>query len=561
MEARFWRLLAVMLVLSCGRTAKEGGGDPGAGAGAGAGNMGGTSMAGGSGFGGDLPLPCPGSEPPDVPLRLLADHELENELQQLETKPDSQARAATPSRLFQDEPELVTSELVAAQSELARRVAREVASDPSKLERLIGCVIADEASCRKKVIEFVLRRLFRGLGSAESEAELGATFDEGQRVGGDFESGIRATLEVALQSPEFLYRFELGRPATDRDARWAEPTDLEMASRLSFLIWDGGPDEALLAAAEAGGLTAAESIEAQARRMLQDPRAARPVARFYRELLGVRPWVGHDANAVPDFTPAIYDLMREELSHFVVDATFSGAGDYQALFAPHTFVSDPLAKFYGYQPVGSEEFRRLELDSTRYAGLLTMGASLMTGSPLNSNPTQRGLRVARGLLCNDVPPEPPIAPIDLPEAPSGPLTTRQRLDVHRSDPQCSGCHQLMDPVGFGFEHFDATGRWRDTEEGLPIDATGSVKLEQGDVAFDGAPGLAEALIASSDTRACYITQWQRFAFGRHEAEASRCSHFDLREAFFGSGENVRELLVALTQTGSFRYRSVQEGQP
>jgi hypothetical protein len=564
MVVRFWPLWVMVLVAACGRTAQHGGNSStGAGGSANAAGTGGTSPGGSSGVGGDLPLACPGSEPPDVPLRLLADYELENELQQLDAQLDDQARLPTRSRLFQDEPDVVTPQLVSAQRELAQRVARDVASNSSKLESLTGCVIANETSCREKVIQFVLRRLFRGLGSAESEGELQAVFDEGQRLGGDIESGIRAVLELALQSPEFLYRFELGRPATEREPPWAEPTDLEMASRLSFLLWDGGPDEVLLAAGEAGELSAPEAIESHARRMLEDPRAARPVARFYRELLGVSSPYGYDSVSNPDFTPAIYDLMRQELSQFAVDATLSGAGSYQTLFAPYTLVSDPLAKFYGYAPVNSDLFRRVELDPARHAGLLSMGAWLTSGSPNLTNPTRRGAAISRGLLCVDIPPEPPGLPIDAPDAPrpSSALTTRQRFEQHATQPACAGCHQLMDPIGFGLEHFDATGRWRDLDNGLPVDSSGEVLLDGGKVAFDGAPALARALLASSGARECYITQWQRFAFGRHQADASQCSHSDLREAFFGSAENLRELLVALTQTESFRYRSAQQAQP
>jgi hypothetical protein len=564
MEVRLWAFLGLLVLASCGRTAQHGNGEPATGAGAGAGgnsNTAGTSMGGLAATGGERAFDCPGDAPPDAPLRLLADYELENELRQLDAEPGPEARIATWSRLYSEEPTAPTSSFVGAHSELAARVARDVASNSSKLEKLTGCVIADEASCRKQIIQFVLRRLFRGLASAESEAELGATFDEGQRIGGDFQSGIRATLEVALQSPEFLYRFELGRPARDRDAPWAEPTDLEMASRLSFLFWDAGPDEALLAAAEAGKLSTREELEAQAQRLLQDPRATGPVARFYRELLGEGAPFGYDATTNPDFTPAIYEAMREERRQFVIDATFNGPGGYQALFAPHTFVSDPLAKFYGYQPVGSEEPRRLELDPTRYAGLLSMGAWLIDGSPKLTNPTRRGYAVARGLLCIDVPPEPPTSPITPPEPPSSARTTRQRFEEHTSNPSCIGCHRLMDPIGFGLEHFDALGRWRDTEDGLAIDSSGSVQLDEGEVAFDGAAELAAALLGSSATRDCFVTQWQRFAFGRREAQASRCSHSDALAAFLGSGEDVSELLVALTQTESFRYRSVQEGQP
>lgn len=555
----------MLLVVSCGRTAQHAG-DPatvgGGGAQGGSSNVGGTSLGGGSGVGGgDPPLSCPGTAPPDMPLRPLAAYELENELRQLDAQLDSQARGATRSRIFNEEPERLTPQFLSEQSYLAERVARAVASDPSKLEKLTGCVIADEASCRQKVIEFVLRRLFRGLGSPESQDELEATFDEGQRVGGDFESGIRATLEVALQSPEFLYRFELGRPATDRDAPWAEPTDLEMASRLSFLIWDAGPDEALLAAGEAGELSAPKSIEAHARRMLEDPRAAGPVARFHRELLGANPPSRYNTTAHPELTPTIYELMRQELDHFVVDATFSGAGNYQALFAPHTFVNDVLSKFYGHGFVASEELHRVELDPTRYAGLLSMGAWLTTDSHTYSNPALRGYAISRGLLCHEIPLPPPDVQDGIPETPSVSLTTRQRYEQHTASPICHGCHRLMDPIGFGLEHFDATGRWRDDEAGMPIDSSGSATLAEGEVAFDGAAELAAALLASSGARDCYVKQWQRFAFGRQETEVGGCTHLNLLEAFQGSAENVRELIVALTQTESFRYRRVQEGQP
>ncbi len=508
-----------------------------------------------------MPLECPGSEPPDWPIRLLADYELTNELEQVEASPDPEARFPTQSRLFTNgDVEPATSVFVGSQSDLAHRVAQQLAGDPARLKLLIGCDVEDEKACRSALIDFVLRRLFRGLASAETEAELDALFEQGQTLGGDFASGIRAVLEVALQSPEFLYRFELGRPAADRDPTWTEPTDFELASRLSFLFWDGGPDDVLLRAAEAGQLSDPDLLAEHARRMLEDPRATRAVARFYRELTGAKPPYSFDTKLNPDFTPAVYELMRSELDQFVVDATFSGAGDYRALFAPVTWLNGPLADFYGYPSLSGAEFRRVDQDPARYAGLLSMGAWLSSARSTWTSPTLRGFAVARGFSCRDIPPPPPTVPGTLPE-PDGTLTTRERLEQHVVNPACAACHHLMDPIGFGLEHFDAAGRWRDTENNLPIDASGMVTLDEGEVAFDGAPGLGEALIDSSGTRDCYVTQWQRFAFGRTEAEANQCSHSELRDAFLASGENVQALMVALTQTESFRYRKVQEGQP
>ena len=556
---RFWSVLVLALLASCGRTAQQHAGSRGSGGNAAIGT-GGTSSGGVSGFGGDLPLACPGSEPPDEPLRLLTDYQLQNELLEIGAEVGNDARLPTPSRLFSEDPDSATLGFVAAQVELARHVARDLSEHPDKLKRVTGCLIEDEAACRKSVIRFVLRRVFRGLGSPESEAELEDLFDQGQKLGGDFQSGIRALFEVALQSPEFLYRFELGRPAADRDPPWAEPTDFELASRLSFLFWDGGPDEVLLSAAEAGQLSDPDFLAMHAGRMLDDVRAARTVARFYRELTGATPPYSFERPASPAFTPLVYELMQVELDQFVVDATFNGAGDYRALFAPVSWLNKPLAGFYGVQwDGGGEQFRRVDLDPARHAGLLTMGAWLSSARSTWTSPTLRGLAVSSAFLCREIPPPPPLVP-PLPE-PDGTLTTRQRLEQHAIDPVCAACHQLMDPIGLGLEHFDATGRWRDTENNLPIDSSGRVPLDEGEAEFDGAPGLARALIDSTGTRDCYITQWQRFAFGRHEAEVNQCTHSDLREAFFQNAESVQQLMVALTQTESFRYRKVQEGQP
>jgi hypothetical protein len=170
-----------------------------------------------------------------------------------------------------------------------------------------------------------------------------------------------------------------------------------------------------------------------------------------------------------------------------------------------------------------------------------------------TNPSRRGWVISRGLLCTGVPPEPAGVGDHVPTPIAG-KTTRQLLDEHNVNPACAGCHQLIDPVGFAFEHIDATGRYREDEDGLVIDTSG--ELYGGAGSFDGAAQLGALLADSQEARDCFVTQWERFAFGQIEEQTNECTRSELREQFAAT-DNVVELLVALTQTDSFRFRKVQ----
>lgn len=548
---RLPRLGAVALMVAalggCGRTTAPDSSPDGS-VGQGGSGAGGSVTAGTAGTIGDPPL-CTENEPAAAPIALLDERQLVHVAALFEESYDSGGQPPSLSRIFNDEGAQLTSAFVESQFELAARIAREVVADSARFARVVGCdfeKLGAEA-CLPPLKDFVLRRLFRGLAAEGTADELQSVFDWGTKLGGDPASGLRAVLEVALQSPELLYRVEFGRPSDQPDG-WAEPTQHEMASRLSFLLWDRGPDDELLAAADAGELKQPEQLAAQARRLLQDSRARTVVRRFYEELLRVG--YAHTSDSrVPELTPAIYADMRSELGAFVEEATFDGAGDFSALFAPVTWVNQSLAQFYGFQPVAGAEFQRVKLDSARYAGLVTQGAWLTSIGGGSTSPTRRGLVLMRALMCQEVPPEPPGLEVTIPEPVPTPATIRERLAAHVAPP-CVACHQLMDPYGLALEHFDRVGRWRDTEEGLPIDT--AVTVSQGD-SVDGSAELAAWLLAQPRARDCFVQNWRSFAFGRGRVDVDDCEQAELLQRFRETDENVVELLVALTQSNSFRY--------
>jgi Protein of unknown function (DUF1588)/Protein of unknown function (DUF1592)/Protein of unknown function (DUF1585)/Protein of unknown function (DUF1595) len=544
-------VVAVVTLVACGHVSKRNESNSGGGTAAGgSGNEGGSGATGGS----DLFEPCPGMLPPEVPMRALREPELTNELQVFGQPLDGEVFPEPYSRLFAAGPEPeATLAFVQGHADFVSGLAKRVTTDAAAIGAWLDCdVVASGPDCTKKLFDFVIDRLFRGRQQPETMSELQQVFDTGQKLGGDFKSGARALLEVALQSPEFLYRVELGRPVDGRSAQWSQPTDMEMASRLSFLLWNRGPDDELLSAAAQGRLTEVADIGEQARRMLADARAPGAIVHFYRELLRMTGDAHFDPGASA-FTPEILQLMDQEFAGFVNQATFEGPGDFSALFAPVTSLNGPLASYYGLPGAKGETFQSVGLDRARYAGILTQPAWLTrASSPQFTNPSKRGWIVASALRCQDVPPEPPG--VNDPAPTQAGVTTRERLSIHGVNPVCAACHQLIDPPGFALEHIDATGRYRETENGFAIDTTG--RLAPDGPAFDGPAELGARLATSDDARQCFVTQWERFAFGRAEEESSECTRSELRTQFSGN-ENVVELLIALTQTESFRFRKVQ----
>jgi hypothetical protein len=368
----------------------------------------------------------------------------------------------------------------------------------------------------------------------------------------DFATAVRLTVQAMLEMPSFMYRIEAAgaQPVT-------KPSGYEIASRLSYMIWGSMPDAALFDAAASGKLDTAAGIREQAQRMLTSPHAQEAVASFFGQWMDLDRLakVEKDATIFPKFTKDMRGLLRKETELFTNDVVFGSAGGMKALLlGNYTFMNKDLATFYGRTGPTGANFEKVMLDSTRQTGFLTQAGLLAASAKVNqTSPVTRGLFVREKLLCN--PPPPPPANVNAtPPALDPTLTTRQRFTAHRANAACSSCHQLMDPIGLGFEHFDGEGLWRDTENGKPVDATGEI-FGTSDIngPFDGAIDLATKLSKSADVEACMVKQWFRFGYGRSEDDTDQCTLEALNKVFL-SGD-FKELVLALTQTDAFLYRS------
>jgi hypothetical protein len=317
------------------------------------------------------------------------------------------------------------------------------------------------------------------------------------------------------------------------------------------------PDEELFDAAAAGKLVKADEIATQARRMLDDPRARAAVENFHAQWLDYYriASVGKNAALFPDWSPAIGQLMHEETRSFIEHVVFDGEGTIDALLgAPYSFMNAELAAFYGLDGPTSAAFEKVELDPAQRAGLLTTGTLLALNAHSNqTSPVHRGKMIREQILCDVMPLPPPDVMITVPE-PDPNSTAKERFAEHSANPSCKGCHQLMDPIGFGFENYDSVARFRTTENGKTIDATGELTQSDVDGAFDGVVELAAKLASSKDVEKCYATQWFRYAYGRGEQKEDLCTTAWLADEFAKKGGSVKELLVALTQTDAFLYR-------
>lgn len=449
--------------------------------------------------------------------------------------------------------QILAEQYMVASEKIATRAAA------ANFDKVLPCspVAGEERACAEKFITTFGRRAYRRPVESDEVSRLLSVYDWGFAEVG-FPRGIELVIQSFLQSPHFLYRVEFGMPdLLEKDIVALTPH--ELASRLSYMLWSSMPDDELFAAADAGKLGTAQDIEKQARRMLDDPRARQAVANFNLQWLGLSHMesMKKDPVTYPKYDESLRAMWREETLSFLDDVIFDGAGDVATIFtATHSVMNTQLATFYGLEggPT-TEAFTRVDLDPTRTAGVLTQGSILaVTGKPNQSSPVHRGKFVRERLLCQTIPP-PPNNVVATPPELSPDLTTRERYSQHSTDSACSGCHIKMDPIGFGFEHYDGIGLYRDQENGLPVDATGElVDTRNIDGPFDGVVDLGKKLAESEEARQCVATQWFRYGYGRAEGADDYCAMKDLQETFAQKEFNIKELLVALTQTDAFRYR-------
>ncbi len=503
----------------------------------------------------------------DTPLRRLTRFEYNNTVRDLLGDTTHPANVLPPEEEVQgfnnQAAALTVSDLLVEQyMKVAESVSERATQNLGELIPYCDAVTDGEASCASEFIRTWGQRAFRRPLEPDEIARLEALFAWALADAelGTFEDGIQLVIQQVLQSPHFLYRPEFGA-AEPVEGDVVQLTSWEMATKLSYMLWNTMPDDELFAEAEADGLQTKEAIEAQARRMLADPRARDAIRNFHKQwlLLNHMESVTKDAAIYPNFDTALLPLWEEEIQRMVEHVILESDGRLQTMLtADFTFANATLAAFYGQDVVGSpsgDAFERVSLDPTRRAGILTSAGLMGTHADLNqSSPVYRGKFVREQLLCDILPPPPNDLIIQPPELDPNKTTKEQFEEIGARD-ECAVCHNLMNPIGFLFEHYDGIGQWRDTQNGKDIDATGDVvQTDDLDGSYDGALELARALADSPQVAQCVTSQWFRFAYNRTVDAKDSCTVAILDEAFAASGYDIKELLVTLTQTNAFLYR-------
>jgi hypothetical protein len=526
--------------------------------GAPSGSGGGPSNAGTSAV---SPSDCSAIHPGPTRVRRLNRFEYDNTVADLlgdTSRPARQFPTEERSHLGLDNDagSLTVSPVLVEQYQLAAE--KLAATAVTQLDKLLGCdaASAGEEACAKQFIDSFGAKAFRRPLAADESARLLGVYQAGRAQ--DFASGIRMVVEALLQSPAFLYRVEFGATPASGGREPVRLTSWEMASRLSYLLWQSMPDETLRQAALQDTLTTDAALTAQVERMLADPRARKMVEHFHEVWLSLDEYatLEKDPQIFPAFTGEIASLMAQETRTFLDHLVWDGEGDVGSMFtAPYSFMNQKLLDYYGGKGVTGDTFMKVTLDPTQRLGLLTQGGLLASLAKANqTGPVQRGKFIREQFLCMDMPPPPAGVDIKVPDL-SPTLSTRERFSQHSADATCQGCHTLMDPIGLALENFDGAGRYRTAENGKAIDVTGEIFQADVPGAFMGAAGLAHKLAESPAVKACIGRAWFQYAYGRADTVEDTCTIGSVQQKFASAGYKIKDLIIALTQSDAFRYRT------
>jgi len=446
-------------------------------------------------------------------------------------------------------------------ADAATNIARKLTGN---LNGLLGCTpgTAPNDPCVTGYIAKLARGAYRRPATGDEVSILNKLYADLRGRSFTQAESVAAVIEATLQSPQFLYVSEVSSDPSASAGSVKPLTDHEIATRLSYALWDDMPDQELARLADAGSLHTTEQVEEQARRLIADKRAEPLFAQFVEDWLQLYRGEGKakDAKAYPEWNAALNTALRTELVSFVGEVAFRGDGLMSTLFsAPWTMANSSTAKVYSKSAPGAT-FGKVELDPAQRAGILTSGAFLSTfAGSVESLPVLRGITVRRQILCNELE-LPPNAMVTSP-VPDPNVSVRQQFEQHSSNPACAACHAYIDPIGFGLENYDAIGRWRVTEgNNIPINAKGEL-VEAGDAsgAFEGGAELGAKLAKSTTARECFSRQMFSFLNAQHfDEEADHCGLAYVGKRFADSGGDLRELLVAIVTSDPFLYRLIPE---
>jgi len=528
--------------------------------------------------GGTSPIDDAFCGPLDSPLRRMSNTQYVNTLEDLfgENHDFSTVLAGMPvdptSHGFENAAELQipSPALVEGYYRGATTVAQSLLADATAAEALIeGPIPTDRTAAvaiGEGLIEDYGRRMFRRpLSDDEFDrySEIfAANFEDSGLPEDDFIVALGSAFQAMLQAPQFLYLVERG--VADGDpGELVRLTDYEIASRLSYFLWDSMPDEALFEAAEAGALGTVEAIEDEARRMLEAPRAKTALRNFHRQWLHFDSLLDEmkDLSTHPQWSEELLTAEYEQMNEFIDRVMFDGDGTIAALLTSNEFpVNARLASLFGVEMSG-EGWQSMQLDPAQRRGFLTLPGWLAAQAhPVDPSPVLRGVFVRDHLLCSPLPPPPDDVDATPPEQDeTTPLTNRERYVQHTVDPSCAGCHNLIDGIGFPFENYDSIGAFRTQDDGQPVDASGNL-LATGDT--DGpvanALELIDKLAISEAVEQCVTKQWFRYGFAREPSidGAETCRTDELQTVLHESGGDMRELMVAIVTSNTFAFRRV-----
>ncbi len=512
------------------------------------------------------------------PLRRLSNAEYLHSLRDLFPGLTPAALPALPSDVridgFENDARSLASSDVHVEryEEIAFRFAELATADDAALARILPCEAwstrDEEDECASALVASFGRRAFRR-PLEEDEAQRYLARFSAFRATIDFRAAVELTLMALVQAPQFLYRIEIPTidataPMTSGDggAAVVQVDEFALATRLSYLLWESTPDDALLDLAAGGRLHEDAVLAGEVDRMLEDPRATDAIVDFHRQ------WLDFDrmleaANATrapeiyPDWSVELQLSERAELDRFVAWEMDHGAGSLpELLTSRHTLVDDRLAALYGVRGPGADgAWVEADLPTEQRAGLLTRAGILASHSHVGGvSPPLRGAFILERLLCQPHLTPPPVADLSTPTPMEGegPVTNRALFERRTAPATCAGCHTRINAIGFAFEHYDATGAFQALDHGLPIDASGELTDVEPAGPFTDAIDLSERFARSETVAACATKSWVRFALGRSIESADAHLTRLARAAYDSSDGDIREVMRAIATSPELR---------
>lgn len=521
------------------------------------GGDGGPAMMGGNAAGGSSPTPAG-----VLPMRLLTRAEYDNTVFDL-LGDDTRPAAAFPPEHAGNTGFAQVQKLddvnVGAYLKAAEAIAERASKD---LKALMGCdpAGAGELACVKSFVAGFGRKAYRRpLRDTEVDEHLAFYRDT---LKGTLKlpvnESVPALVAGMLQSPFFLYRWESAWE-TSKDSGGMRLNPHHLASQLSYFFWASMPDAELMRAAEQGGLQTVAQVQKQALRLLANPRAQRMVSSFAQQWLGVSALPGA-LRGKPGWGAPLAQAMVAESDRFAGDVILRGDGLLKTLLTSRVSSADgTLAAFYGDKSITGTVPKPLTFPEGQRAGILTLAATLAAHADENEgSPILRGKFIREHVMCDAIPPPPGGVP-DLP--PPNPNTPKKERFAMHSQGTCKGCHELMDPIGFGFEHYDNVGAYRTMDGKTAIDSKGTITgLDGKDQAFASAVDMMTLLASSDQVRTCLVKQFFRFGFARKEEDGDASALSTAFNAFRSSEGNVRDMLVSLATSRVMTHRSNAAGE-